>query len=210
MEEIEKIDYTEISNFLKNKKIIIKEYIHNDIEKCFLSKTFIYENILNKNLCDYIIYETELYADKNGGWTHKRHKNYPTTDIPVKMIKNIDIFVHNFVIYNIFPLFSKSYNLNIYNLFINDLFVVKYEHDKQNNLDFHRDGNLLSFNILLNEDSEFEGGGTIIKYTDKEILYSIKKGDIFIHSGKIEHSGNKITSGKRYILVGFISYLLHY
>lgn len=210
MDEIDKINYTEISTYLKNKKNSIKKDIHENIEKSFLGKVYIHENILSKNICDYIIYESELYAEKNNGWTHQRHNKYPTTDLPIKMINNINIFIHNFVIHNIFPLFSKSFNLNIYQLYINDLFVVKYEYDKQNNLEFHKDGNLLSFNILLNDISEFEGGGTIVKYNDGDILYNIKKGDVIMHSGKIDHSGNKITSGKRYILVGFISYLFNF
>ena len=210
MDKIEIINYKELTNFLKDEKDKLKKIIHHDIKNSNLSHVHICKDILNKNICDYIIYESELYSEKNGGWTNKRHQNYPTTDLPVKTINNISILVQNFVIHNILPLFAKHFDLNLYHLNINDLFVVKYEHDKQNHLDFHRDGNLLSFNILLNEHSEFEGGGTIIQHSDGDILYNIKKGDLILHSGKIMHSGNKITSGKRYLLVGFISYLFNF
>ena len=36
------------------------------------------------------------------------------------------------------------------------------------------------------------------------VIYSIKQGDILIHSGKLHHGGQEITAGERIILVGFI------
>ena len=85
---------------------------------------------------------------------------------------------------------------------VRDLFFVKYDLLKQNELKLHRDGSLVSFNILLNDASEFEGGGTYFKHLDKVI--GIEKGDCVIHSGKVLHAGHPITSGERYILVGFL------
>ena len=209
MDKLAILNNEEINNYLRMEKKTILDNVKNNIVNTDFYKVFIYEKILNGNLCDFIINETEEYSKKIGGWTHRRHLNYPTTDIPVKGVKNINILVHNFVIYNIFPLIEKYYNLSIYHLNIVDLFIVKYEYDKQAELETHVDGNLISFNILLN--SEFEGGGTIIKFNNEnEKLYSIGKGDILLHCGKIRHSGNKITSGKRYILVGFINYLLYH
>ena len=211
MDKLEKINNKEITDYLIMEKKIILENVQYNIENTYLYKVFVYEKLLNGNLCDFIINETEEYSKKNGGWTHRRHLNYPTTDMPVKCVKNIKILIYNFVTFNIFPLIEKYYNLNIYHLNIVDLFVVKYEYDKQAELETHVDGSLISFNILLNSEDEFEGGGTIIKFNNEnEKLYSGKKGDIFLHCGKIKHAGNKITSGKRYILVGFINYLSYH
>ena len=83
-----------------------------------------------------------------------------------------------------------------------DLFFVFYDVYKQNELALHRDGSIISFNILLNNENDFENGGTYIKHSDKVI--KIKQGDCLCHSGKILHAGNKITKGQRYILVGFL------
>jgi hypothetical protein len=79
---------------------------------------------------------------------------------------------------------------------------------EQESLDWHIDGSVISFNVLLNED--FTGGGTSIKHTSEfgieEKSYCSKKGDLFIHPGRLKHCGNNIKSGVRYIIVGFIEY----
>lgn len=43
-----------------------------------------------------------------------------------------------------------------------DAFIVKYDAERQNHLQLHTDASLLSFNILLNDGSEFDGGGTLV------------------------------------------------
>ena len=70
----------------------------------------------------------------------------------------------------------------------------------------HVDGTPFAFNILLNSEREFEGGGTRFYTNDNDYeLVELKQGDLVLHSGKTQHAGNAITSGIRYILVGFIS-----
>lgn len=209
MNILQKINPSDITNHLSKYKQILDIQISSGIEKTFLSNVYIYEKFLDPNICDFIIYESEKYSN-NYGWETTRHNNYPTTDIPLINIKNIYNIIYNYTIFNIFPLIEKSYKLNMYYLSITDLFIVKYEFDKQNELLPHCDNSIISFNILLNNENDFEGGGTIIHFENHEKLYSIKKGDIILHSGKIKHSGNKITNGKRYIIVGFIHYLYDY
>lgn len=170
-------------------------------------KPNIIKNIMSNDLCDLIINESEKYAKENSGWCKNRHKIYPTTDIPIKLLKNIDLIVYNYIIINIFEIISNKYNLNKYFIGINDLFIVKYEENGQYELEKHKDGSMISFNILLNKKSDFEGGGTIIETTNGDILYELDKGDLLLHRGNNKHGGKKIFSGKRYILVGFLSYL---
>ena len=85
---------------------------------------------------------------------------------------------------------------------IQDLFVVKYKDNDQNHLDMHHDGSFLSFNILLSDTQEFEGGGT---YFDDGLTGHLEQGDILIHSSRIKHAGLPITKGTRYLLVGFLN-----
>ena len=85
---------------------------------------------------------------------------------------------------------------------IQDLFIVKYEATSQNYLELHVDGSFLSFNVLLSNTKEFEGGGT---YFDDGLTSYSEQGDMLIHSSKIKHSGLAITKGKRYLLVGFLN-----
>jgi hypothetical protein len=163
---------------------------------------FCYNKIYTSDMCNYIINECEKYATNNGGWTTKRHNNYPTTDLPVEKIPSIFGLVLE-TLKTITNKVKKSYGLSE-NMIINisDLFVVKYKDTKQNYLEMHCDGSFLSFNVLLSDTSDFEGGGT---YFDDGLTAHLEKGDILIHSSRIKHSGLSITKGTRYLLVGFLN-----
>jgi predicted 2-oxoglutarate/Fe(II)-dependent dioxygenase YbiX len=182
-------------------------------------KDYYYPNIISNDICDFIINESEKYALKNkskenpDGWTSKRHKNYPTTDLPLIEIQNLSTIVNNIIRYDILVKIAEKYNVNKYFLDVNDIFIVKYDANKQNNLEKHKDGCAFSFNVLLNSPEEFEGGGTIFYNTSDENNFKIvnnTKGGLIFHSGQQLHAGNIITKGIRYILVGFISYLRAY
>ena len=175
-----------------------------------------FKNIISNSLCDFIINESEKFALKNitsknpTGWTTSRPKNYPIIDLPIKEIPNLSNLLNNIIRYNIFPLIESSYNINKYFLNCIDIFIVRYKDNEQTELKRHKDGCAFSFNILLNHETEFENGGTIIFENGKDILVKNTKGGLILHSGQVFHSGNKITKGIRYVLVGFISYLKEY
>jgi hypothetical protein len=163
---------------------------------------FSFPKIYSPDMCRYIINECENYAKHNGGWLTTRHHKYPTTDLPVDKIPSIFGIILE-TLKTITNKISTSYCLHDDMVIdIKDLFIVKYSHDAQNQLEMHTDGSFISFNILLNESSEFEGGGT---YFDDGLTSRLEQGDILIHSSKIKHSGLPITSGCRYLLVGFVN-----
>ena len=201
------IEVTEFNLSLKNKYGDILNDINEIMEKKDLKynrflQRFIYKNIYTSDVCKWIIIESEKYAQQNGGWTTKRHNDYPTTDLPAEKIQSIFGFILN-SFGTINTLVKKSYNLpDDIELNINDLFIVKYECDQQNYLELHQDGSFMSFNILLSNNSDFEGGGT---YFDDGLTSKTEQGDLLIHSSKIKHGGNPITKGKRYLLVGFVN-----
>lgn len=185
---------------------IILNVTEKQLDQKFLYNRFVQRHICNKiygkTVCDWIIFESEEYAKNNGGWTTSRHENYATTDIPVEKI----VPVFRFVLHSLQTIFQKiksSYCLPKDTEFnIKDIFVVKYSENAQNSLSLHHDGSFITVNILLNDVSEFEGGGTY--FNDGTIVF-LEQGDMLIHSGKIKHAGMQITKGKRYLLVAFIS-----
>jgi len=163
---------------------------------------FTYPNTYSNDICNYIVGECERYASKNGGWMVDRHTKYPTTDLPVDKIPSIFGLVLE-TLKTITSRVISSYGLHdkmIIN--VKDLFVVKYSHEAQNQLEMHCDDSFLSFSILLNDNSEFEGGGT---YFDDGLTCRLNKGEMLLHSSQIKHSGLPITKGKRYLLVGFLN-----
>ncbi|KAI9144779.1 hypothetical protein BKA69DRAFT_1054394 [Paraphysoderma sedebokerense] len=179
-------------------------------------------------------------------WTTSRHTSYPTTDIPVSSIPPLDSFLSPIVTNRILPTIAEHYGFNKGELYVKDLFVVKYQvsvptsasedeisettKDLQSELEMHTDGSLISFNVLLNQKSQFVGGGTVfqgdtsvvsvsensgsgcLQYKEEIIkcssldrtTISIQQGDAVFHDSKRLHGGNKITSGQRLILVGFL------
>jgi hypothetical protein len=163
---------------------------------------FHYEKVYTPDICRYLINESEKYATANGGWTTKRHDNYPTTDLPVEKIPSIFGLILQ-TLETITKKIHKSYCLQE-NMILNvvDLFIVKYKDIEQNYLDMHHDGSFLSFNILLSNTDDFKGGGT---YFDDGLTAHLEQGDILIHSSKIKHAGLPITKGTRYLLVGFLN-----
>jgi hypothetical protein len=162
---------------------------------------FTYPNTYSSDICNYIVGECERYAKHNGGWAVDRHTSYPTTDLPVDKIPSIFGLILE-TLKTITARVTASYGLGdkmVIN--VKDLFVVKYSDDAQNRLEIHCDGSFLSFSILLNDTSEFEGGGT---YFDDGLTCCLNKGDMLLHSGQIKYSRLPVTKGKRYLLVGFL------
>lgn len=166
-----------------------------DRHRKWYRKTF-----LEIELCDQIIKEAETWASENG-WTKQRHEQYPTTDIPLKELE-IGNQIRNKIINEVFPYLAKKYFFPSSTMSLNDLFVVKYDANGQSSLAAHRDVSILSFNILLNEADEFESGGTYFHHNKSTVTN--EKGSIVVHSGKLLHEGKQVTSGTRYILVGFV------
>lgn len=186
---------------IKNDIVLDIEFIKNNtftLNRFY--QRFIIKNFYNEICCNWIISEAENFASKNG-WTTTRHINYPTTDIPVEKIPKIFTFILEST-KNLCNEIEKYYNLSTDIRFnIIDLFIVKYDINKQNYLDIHTDGSFFTFNIALNDSKDYEGGGT---YFEDGLITKLEKGDVLIHSGKIKHGGIEITKGVRYLLVGFL------
>lgn len=186
-------DFQEIQNFTDDKDFLRPNRFF---------QRFIYPKLFTSEICEWIIIESEKYAETNGGWKTKRHKNYPTTDIPAQNIQSI----FNFLLISINKIcgfIKKSYCLEpTFMIDIIDLFIVKYNDYSQNFLDFHLDRSFMSFNILLSDPNTFKGGGT---FFNDGLVYNTSQGDVLIHSGKIKHAGLPVIEGNRYLIVGFLN-----
>lgn len=220
--EIFSVDENDYEVNTKNTDILLDDFIKikqntiNNIKNNTDNYKYFYEkNFMSNDICDFIVNECEKIALKNisdaypTGWMTNRHKKYPTTDLPLKLIGNLFTPVRNILISKLFPIIEEKYNVSKYFLDFNDIFIVKYKDTEQSELERHKDGSAFSFNILLNHPSNFTGGGTIINQDSKDILVNNTKGGLVVHSGQTYHQGNLITSGTRYIMVGFISYMKH-
>ena len=99
---------------------------------------------LNNKDCEYLI----ECAECHGGWTHKRHHNYPTTDIPIKNLKEVT-FMWDVLQPRIIDTCKDVYMLEeSATISMFDVFVVKYGVSGQSGLEPHRDASELSFGNL--------------------------------------------------------------
>jgi hypothetical protein len=75
----------------------------------------------------------------------------------------------------------------------------------QTSLPIHRDSSMITFNIALSQEKEdYSGGGTRFLISEPEVI-NIPRGYMMSHESKLYHSGQPITSGTRYILIGFVN-----
>lgn len=157
-------------------------------------------SFLSRDLCDTMIYEAE-----NSTFTTKRHKHFPTVDVPLRHMEESYRQFYSMLHSKVYPLARRLYKLKGAKFNIVDLFVVKYTTRGQNELKEHRDGSIISFNILLNPSKEFRGGGT--KFGGVNLTVRNEQGGMLLHCGKVKHSGVKITGrgSVRFILVGFLN-----
>lgn len=180
----------------------IQEMMNSSLKYNRFMQRFQYKKLYTPDMCKYIIGECEKYATANNGWTTSRHIKYPTTDLPVDKIPSIFHLILESLT-TIIKKIKKSYNLDEEVLFdVKDLFVVKYKHDEQKYLEMHHDGSFISFNILLSNPNNFEGGGT---YFEDGLTTFLEQGDILIHSSRTKHAGKPVTKGMRYVLIGFLN-----
>jgi hypothetical protein len=155
--------------------------------------------LFDAHACNQIVFEAEQYAQKHG-WTTKRHEQYPTTDIPLSELTFSYARVMNAVYLKVFPKIEELFHFPMDSLYVHDLFVVRYTHDRQQQLATHRDGSLFSFILVLNDD--FEGGGTRI---NKRVVKPAV-GHAMVFCGQNLHQGMPIHSGVRYIVTGFVNH----
>jgi hypothetical protein len=84
--------------------------------------------------------------------------------------------------------------------------IVKYDVTKKERqkLDMHTDKSEWTFLVALSNGCgvDYEGGGTYFECLDATV--HIQRGHALIFPGKLRHCGQKITSGLRFLLVGFL------
>ena len=129
------------------------------------------------------------------------YENVPTQDIHMNQLDLHDVWA------TILDTYISKIVRFLYSNFetkeTNIIFVVRYSMDGQKDLRPHHDSS--SYTVLFKLNSEFEGGGThFLRQNYKSDNGNI--GSCTMHPGRLthHHSGIPITSGERYLLVGFI------
>ena len=159
--------------------------------------------------CARIVRAVDDAAARRGGWDKDRHGRYPTTDMPVGEVSDVEPLIRERLFTRVLRPLAPHYlplPLLPEHLEFRDLFFVKYSAavaGAQRDLAMHTDGSIFSFNVLLNPPTAFEGGGTVFEATGR-VVQPRAHGSALGHSGQVRHGGAPITAGERYLLVGFV------
>ncbi|CAM9739300.1 unnamed protein product [Discosporangium mesarthrocarpum] len=159
--------------------------------------------LLTEDECDWIVQAANRNIEAIGGWTSGRHRAYPTEDVPVAKIPDVDVFLRGVLEERILPAARDLYSLGAKaEMELLDMFLVRYSLEGQRSLDSHVDSGHLSFDIMLTTNgTDFRGGGVHYKALGETL--SPPKGSVIIHPAKLVHAGVEITEGWRYVVVGF-------
>ena len=97
------------------------------------------------------------------GWSHARHRHYPTTDLALWRAPVAASWVRSALTRDVLPAMCRAFGVADHaRLVLREAFVACYDAREggQPGLAMHRDGTLLSCSCLLNPRSDFDGGGT--------------------------------------------------
>ncbi len=167
--------------------------------------------------CARLVAAAERAAAVRGGWHTDRHADHPTTDMPLAELESgAATFARERLDAAVIAPAAAHRGFRTDHLHCRDLFIVKYSCSRdgtgtssstdapahRSGLGLHIDGSIISFNVLLNTRGDFEGGGTFFAHLNSVV--HLDQGEAVVHDGKQKHAGVPITSGCRYILVGFV------
>ena len=164
------------------------------------------DGVFSPSECELVLRAAEAVGARRG-WDRVRHNSFATTDLPLACVPAVEPFVRATVFRRVMrPLARVILGASFLpeHLTLHDCFYVKYscECEQQRALEMHADGTIFSFNILLSAPESFEGGGTHFERTGDTIRPP--GGSALGHNGRLRHCGLGITSGERYLLVGFV------
>lgn len=183
--------------------------------------------MLNEDETSTLLEMAKSYASDNKSWDKQesRHVSYNTVDFAIEDSDDIMDYLEEIKFDDrIFGALSEQYDVDVEDMSYLDLFCASYEAADESSgkktmdrLEFHRDGSLLSFTLLLSSNDDFEGGGTIFDalqdvpvdekipvLKDGGFIKPPQAGYATLHSGKLFHGGHVVTKGQRIVLVGFV------
>ena len=124
---------------------------------------------LDPECCATLVGHAENFARERGGWGSSRHEDHGTMDIELSTAPALrDWFAPNLQS-TILPTLSQLFGIDVARLRAREVFFVKYSAQGQSKLGPHRDGHLLSFNVLMSQPDSFSGGGTHIQALQRTV-----------------------------------------
>ena len=172
---------------------ILSVFIHSDVRRA--KQTAHTGPVLLADAKERLIGECPSYA-----YTEGRHDLYPTPDIPVHEIPWLDLELQP-GISRILEKIASVFRVSIDDLWLRDLFLVRYTPSGQRGLEEHADVSIFSFIIQISD--LVAGEGTL--FSDTGRLERAEPGHAIVFCGARRHRGVQLrTDVPRVIVAGFV------
>eukprot|EP00793_Prasinoderma_coloniale_P000574 PRCOL_00003722-RA len=164
--------------------------------------------LLSAEQCAAIVSAAEAAAEARGGWTTSRHYGVPTTDVPLAEVPEALAVFREAWARALAPALAALFpdaveGVPASRLRVHDAFVVRYDSAERRGLPRHRDEAQISATLALNAPPAYAGGGTHFPALGRAIDASNVGGAVLFEGGAVEHAGEVITAGTRYIVAIF-------
>lgn len=122
--------------------------------------------------CDWIVQQCEQHVGSAGWQQSLRHKAAPTTDVEVESVPALHEWHQQWLRRTLYPIAARMFGLPEHLMIARESFIVRYAASEQRELNWHRDGAVLSFVAALNEPPAYTGGGTQF-WSEEQLAYSL-------------------------------------
>mmetsp|Transcript_41 Transcript_41/g.89 ORF Transcript_41/g.89 Transcript_41/m.89 type:complete len:359 (-) Transcript_41:162-1238(-) len=168
--------------------------------------------LLSREECENIIDSTNGAEKVSDSWDLAHDPYLQTRDWALSAVAGKD-YASEIIESRVKPVMSRLFRVDVADITLDDLHIVEYSGDEgqeskgRQGVPVHQDQSSISVNIALSPPESFQGGGTYFRNLDATL--TPPQGSALFHSGGVYHQGNNITSGKRYVMVGFARVQLH-
>jgi hypothetical protein len=173
-----------------------------NIKESKFIQRLIFQNKFQKEICNWIISESERYAINIENWKDEKNKKIlQLENIPSIFSFILDSFIETTnTICNGYTIDFDQHIFNIENIYISKMEGNPNDELEKTELFYESYENDIIINILLNDD--FEKGG---KLFDDGITTYLKKGDMLLFNSRTKSKNLNIVNGLQYILVAYIN-----
>ena len=150
------------------------------------------------SLCDNFVTLAEEH-----GFTSEKTKEYTQATIDIEVDKSPplkELLLNHSFVERVAQAIVRVHGSQI--TAFDDVFVVKYDAKRQKELLRHYDSGDVSFILALSRKDYYKGGGTNFDVLGTELV-ELAQGECLVFNSGMYHAGLPISSGTRYLLVGF-------
>jgi tetratricopeptide (TPR) repeat protein len=169
--------------------------------------------LLSRDECRHVVQWAEQHFQ--GKWPTQKSGDYDVAGCWIKDVPAIKKWFLRTVQRRLFPLLAQAFPDFVgspEDLCVDQTYLFKYTAETGGRTGVHTDAGCLSFTLALNDESEYEGGGTWFEglqhngdssESSTNNVLEMRCGQVAIRPGGVKHAGHAVRSGVRYVIGGF-------